>query len=196
MIHGGGQVDDLVIALGAGPDDHLRGLPGRGKPRRPAAQAERLRAQRRFPRDLPHRRKDGCPLFVGGQAVQAVFAGQLHVDAHTVGQQPQRVHQFRRSAGDGLGVDIALELMLIAQDMDRPDHLLHRIIRAFDHPAGQEQPLDKIAAVKLDRQLRQLAGGEGRAPAIIAGAVDAVFAVVYTVVGHQHLEQADAAPVR
>ncbi|MPN57479.1 hypothetical protein SDC9_205173 [bioreactor metagenome] len=95
LIHGGGQVDDLVIALGAGPDDHLRGLPGRGKPRRPAAQAERLRAQRCFPRDLPHRRKDGFPLFVGSQAVQAVFAGQLHVDAHAVGQQPQRVHQFR-----------------------------------------------------------------------------------------------------
>ena len=106
-------------------------------------------------------RRMACFALVRGQRLQALLGGQLDVNAEPVGQQPQPLHQLRRRAGDGLGVDIPVEAVLLPQDPQALDHPLGGVVRAAQHAGGEEQPLDIVAAVEADGQLRQLLGREG-----------------------------------
>ena len=146
--------------------------------------------------DGGHGPQDRVLFLVGGQLLQASLAGQLDVDAHPVAEQPQLLHQLGRTAGDGLGVDIPIEAVGPPQQLQHPAHLLHGVIGVAQHSGAEKQPLDVIAPVKLDGQPRQLLRGKGGAGHVVGAAVDAVLAVVHTAVGHQHLEQGDAPPVR
>ena len=70
------------------------------------------------------------------------------------------------------------------------------VVGALDDAAGEEQPLDAIAAVKVQRELHHLIDCEARPGHVAGHAVDAVQAVVLAEVGEQNLEQRDAAAVR
>ena len=50
-----------------------------------------------------------CLGLVRGQGLEPRLRRQLDVDAEPVRQEPQLLHQLRRGAGDGLGVDVAVE---------------------------------------------------------------------------------------
>ena len=63
-------------------------------------------------------------------------------------------------------------------------------------PERQEQALDVVALVEVDREVDHLLDGEAGAPHVARAAVDAVGAVVHAEVGQQDLEQRDAAAVR
>ena len=146
--------------------------------------------------DGGHGPQDRVLFLVGGQLLQASLAGQLDVDAHPVAEQPQLLHQLGRTAGDGLGVDVPIEAVWPSQQLQHPAHPLHGVIGIAQNPGAEEQPFDIVAPVKLDGQPRQLLRGEGGAGHVVGAAVDAVLAVVDAAVGHQHLEQGDAPPVR
>jgi len=84
-------------------------------------------------------------------------------------------------------VDVAAEAVFAPQDLQRLDHPLAGVIGVFEDARREEEPLDIVAAVELDRQFGQLARSERRAAHVVRAAVDAVFAVVDAGVGHQHL---------
>ena len=168
-------------------DNHLRALPSRGKRRGVAVHRKLPLALRILHSDLLHRAQDGGFLFVGGKLVQADFARQFNIDRKPIRQKPQLLHQNGVGARYRLGVDIPVKAVFLAQNPQRPDHQLHRPVGGLDHCAGQKQPLDIIAFVEPDRQIRQLARGKAGARAVIAAAVDAVAAIVAAGVGIQHL---------
>ncbi len=59
-----------------------------------------------------------------------------------------------------------------------------------------EQSLDVVAPIEVERQLHDLVRRKARPLHIRRGPVDAVGAVINAEVGQQHLEQRDAAPIR
>ena len=92
-------------------------------------------------------------------------------------------------------MDIPIEPVLLPQDAQRTDHLFGGVVGAAQHAAGEKQSLNIVPPVEADGQLRQLPRRKRRPPRVIAAPVDAVFAVEDTHIGHQHLQQCDAAPV-
>ena len=146
---------------------------------------------------MPHGGQDGRTRLVGGQKPQALPARQLQIHRETVGQVPQLVDELHRGAGDGLGVDVAAKAVLLPQDAQGLDHELGGAVGASGDTGGEEQPLDVVAAVEADGEVGQLARRKcGSGCLGVARAVHAVAAIVDADVGHEHLEQRDAAPVR
>ena len=190
-----GQVQDVPVGILRRADDELGALSGGGEGGRVLILRELGLALARLIADEPHRAQNGAHGLVRGQRPQPLLGRKLDVDAQPVGQHPQPVHQLRRRAGDGLGVDVAVEAIVLAQDTQCLDHLFGCVVRAAQDTRGEEQPLDIVAAVELDRQLGQLLRREGGAARVVRAAVDAVAAVVDAGVGHQHLQQRDAPPV-
>jgi len=204
--------EDDAVAGGIGPHDHLRALPAGRKVRHagPARDA-RLRHRHDGLRGLllagragfanvhghaGHGSVDGGAVFLRGQRSQAFGGGQFDVDGQAVRIAPCALHQLRRCIGNGLQMDVAAKVVLFAQHAGHLHHLLHGVVGALDDAAGQEQPLDAIAAVKIQRELHHLIHREARAGHVAGHAVHAVQAVVLAEVGEQNLEQRDAATVR
>ena len=98
----------LVVVLRSAYDQ-LGALSRRGKAGRVLVLDQLLPALERLVPDQSHRAQDRFPRFVRRQRLQSLLRGQLNVDAHAVRQQAQLLHQLRRRAGDGLGVNIAVE---------------------------------------------------------------------------------------
>ena len=185
----------MPVRVPGSADDELGALARRGKDRGVLILHQlRLALGGPVP-DEGHRPQDGLLVFIRGQGLQPLLGGKLDIDAEPVRQQAQLLHQLRGRAGDGFGVDISVEPVFLPQQAQTLDHLFGGVVGAAQDAGGQEQALDIIAPVEPDGQLRQLPGGEGRPAGIVGPAVDAVFAVVDTAIGHQHLQQGDAAPV-
>ena len=185
----------MAIIVRRGAHNELGALSGRGKHRGVAGLHQLCLALSGPVPNLCHGPQNGLFAFIRSQRLQALLRGQLDVNAEPVCQQPQPLHQLRRCAGDGFGMDIPVEAILLSQDPQALDHPFGGVIRASQHAGGEEQPLDIVAAVKADGQLRQLPWCEGRPAGIVAAPVDAVLAVEHAAVGHQHLQQGDASPV-
>jgi hypothetical protein len=49
-------------------------------------------------------------------------------------------------------MDIAAELVFLPQRARDPDQLLHGVVGVADDAGGQEQPLDVVALVEVERQ--------------------------------------------
>ncbi len=114
-------------------------------------------------------------------------AGHFDVDADAVRQKRQPPGEGLVGAGDSLDVDISPKAVLLPENLQHPQHPLRGVVGVPHHAGGKKQPLDIIAAVELDGKVRQLLGSEGGAGHVVGAAVDAVSAVIDTVVGHQHL---------
>ncbi len=185
----------MTVRVRRSTDNHLGTLPCRGEPGGVAVLYQLLPVLLQRVGDKAHWTENGLPGLVGGQGGESPLRGQLDVHAQPVRQQAQAGHKLLTGPRDGLGVDIPVEPVVIAQKVQAADHALGGIVRANQHAGGQEQTLDIVPAVKLDGQLRQLLRGEHRPAGIVGTAVDAVFAVVDTAVGHQHLQQGHAPPV-
>ena len=191
-----GEVHDMEVGFGTGPNDHLGTLSCRGKGGRMAIECDFFPAAGALHCDLPHGFQDGAPLFVGRQKGQAGFTGQLDVDRKPVCQKPQLLHQLGGCAGDGLGVDVTAEMMLPPQDAERFDHAFHGMIGGAEDRAGKKQPFNIISAVKADGELRQfprLKGGTGN---IVGFAIDAVAAIIAAGIGIEHFQKRNAPSVR
>ncbi len=95
---------------------------------------------------------------VGGEKMEALLAGQLDIDAEAVGEEAHLPDQIRACAGDGLGMDIAAEMVFIPQQPQNGEHPLGGVVGGPQHGAGEEKSLDVVAAVELDGQFCQLPG--------------------------------------
>ena len=93
-------------------------------------------------------------------------------------------------------MDVSGEAVVATKRARDADHLLHRLVRRPRHPGRQEQPLDIVALVELDRQRHDLLDAEPRAGGVRRATVDAIGAVVEAPVGQQDFQQRHAAPVR
>ncbi len=98
--------------------------------------------------------------------------------------------------GNRLEVDVATEVMFEPQLARDRDNLLHGVVRAADDAGRQEQPLDIVAAIEVERQLHHFIDGEARALHVGRGAVDAIQAIEVAGIGQQDLEQRDTAAIR
>ena len=195
LIQGGGKGEDLQVGLGGGAHDELGGLPRRGEPGRVAVLHQLLLALGNAVPQKAHGGQNVGLFLVGRQQLQACFRGQLDVDAHAVGQQTQLGQQSGAGPGDGLGVDVAVELILPPEDAQSLQHQLAGVVGGAYHRAGQKQALDIVAAVKLHGEVGQLPGGEGGPFGVVGAAVDAIGAVIAAGVALQYLQQGDAPPV-
>ena len=95
---------------------------------------------------------------VGGEKMEALLAGQLDVDAEAVGEVAHLLDELGAGAGDGLGVDVAAEVIFVPQQPQNGEHPLGGVVGGPQHGAGQEKSLDVVAAVELDGQFCQLPG--------------------------------------
>ena len=86
--------------------------------------------------------------------------------------------------------------MRLAQLPRDVDDQLHRVVRAADDAAAEEEPLDEVALVEIEREPHHLVRREARALHIAGSAVDAVVAVVEARIREQHLQQRNAASIR
>ena len=204
--------EDGAVVRRIGPHDHLRALPARRKQRRTGpTRGARLRHRHdglcglllagrarlaNVHRHAGHGPVDGGAVFLRRQGREALGRGQLDVDGQTVRIAACALHQLGRCVGDGFEVDVAAKVVLLAQHACHLYHLLHGVVGALDDAAGEEQPLDAIAAVKVQRELHHLTDCEARPGHVAGHTVHAVQAVVLAEVGEQDLEQRDAPPVR
>ena len=93
-------------------------------------------------------------------------------------------------------MDIAVEMVDIAQPVEGLIDQIHRVI-GTDHDAGtQEKSLNIVAPVKFYRQLTDFIRGKGSTFYIGVTVVLAVGAVKNTFIGKEDLEQRNTAPVR
>ena len=85
-------------------------------------------------------------------------------------------------------MNIAVEMVLPAQQKKNPVDLLHRFIRRTPDPRAQKEPLDIVAPIKLDRQPAKFLRRKRCTDCIIRAAVDAIFAVIDAFIGHQYFQ--------
>ena len=200
--------EDVGIGCAVGAHDHLRALPARrearhgGALRGRAGQGLRLALLARgrapglhMPVHALHGLAYAPAVLFRRELRQAAGRGQFHIDAQAVGMAACLGQQFGRGIRDGLEVDVAAKVMLLAQAARHFHQLLHGVVAGTDDAAGQEQPLDAVAPVEVQRQLHHLGHREAGALHVGALAVDAVAAVEDADIGQQDLEQRDAAPV-
>ncbi len=145
--------------------------------------------------DEGHGAEDGVPALLGAQGPEACLGRQLDIHAHPVGEEPESADKGRRGPGDGLGVDIPSETVLLPEDFRRPDELHHGVVRRSDDGRAEEESLDVIPSVHLDGQVGEFPGSKGCPRDVGAPPIHAVGAVENAVVGEQDLEQGDAPPV-
>ena len=186
----------MAVAFRRRSNNHLGALPCRCKRRGVAVQHQLLFALRTLYSDLAHRLQNRLLLFIGSQQGKAGFAGQFNIDRKSVRQKSDTPHQFRVRAGDGFGVDIAVEMIFLPQNAQRLDHAFHRIIRRTDDRTGKEKPFNVITLIKADCQFCKLPRGKGRTGYIVGAAVDTITAIITAGVGIQHFQQRNTPPIR
>ncbi len=104
--------------------------------------------------------------------------------------------EFLRRTRDRFEMNVALELMILAQGARDLHDLLHGEVRRADDAGGKEQAFDVIAPVKIERQLHHFLYREPCALHAGGDAVDAINAVENAIVREQHFQQRHTAPVR
>ena len=100
--------------------------------------------------NLAHGGENRALGLVRRQGLQSCLGGQLNIDTETVRQKPKLFYQLRRGAGDGLGVDIAVEAAGFPQKPQSADHQFRGVVRTAEHAGGEEQPLNVIPPVEVD----------------------------------------------
>ena len=179
-------------------DDHLRALASRRKARwfdPGSGPVVVLRFIELEPQPA-HGAADRADVFFGREFGEAGFLGYFDVDAEPVGifagLGDQRVIGFR----NGLQMDVAAEVMLLAQFSRDGNHLFHGVIGAADDAGREKQALDVVASIEVDRQFHYLIRREARPRHIAGSAVDAIKTIVIAGIGEQDFQQRDAASVR
>lgn len=138
--------------------------------------------------DHAHGLANGMCLLFRGQALEAGVGGQFDVDAEAVGQAPGFLDQQRVGVGDGLQVNVATEVVFLAQQARHTDQLFHGVVGRADDARAEKQAADAVAPVEIQGQAHHFLGAEARTRDVAGAAVDAVLAVIQAEVCQQHLE--------
>ena len=146
--------------------------------------------------DAPHRVAGAVDVFLGGEEIEGFLGRQLEVDADAVGVTRGDLDELRRGFRDGFQMDVAAEIVGLAQGAgDGYDHF-HGVVGVADDAGAEEQPLDVVPFVEIEREFHHLLRRERGAADVAGAAVDAVVAIVDAEVCQQHFQQRDAATVR
>ena len=146
--------------------------------------------------NLPHRTQNGLLRLVGGQGLQPLLRGQLNIHTKAVCQETQLMHQLRRCAGNGFGMNVSVETIFLPQHAESGDLLFRGIVRRAQHAGGEEKTLNIIAPIELNGQLCQFPRRERSTGRIVGAAIDTIGTVVATGVAHQHFQKCDTSSVR
>ena len=92
-------------------------------------------------------------------------------------------------------MDIAAETVVLAEHLGDTDELLHGVVGRADDARRQEQALDIVAAIEVERELHDLFGRETRPDDVAGNPVHAIKAVVDAMIGEKKLQKRDAAAV-
>ena len=104
--------------------------------------------------------------------------------------------QILACARNGFQMDVAAKAVLGAQRLRHPHQVLHGVVLAARDARRQEQSLDAVAPIEVERELDHLGDRKPRALDIARAPAHAIGAVVAAEVGQQDFQQRDAAPVR
>ena len=91
------------------------------------------------------------------------------------------------TAGNGFEVDVAAELVDLAQGLGDGNKLLHGVVGRLDDAGGEKETLNIVAFVKVDSQSDDLVRRKTGTRDIGRDAVDAEDAIVGAEVGQQDL---------
>lgn len=193
-------VKNLVVVRVVGADDHLGGLAGGGEGFGLVLAGDGFVAARFFVfldahSDAAHGLTSTAEVFLGGEGFEAFLGGEFDVDADAVGVKAGLVDEFLRGFGDGLEVDVAAEVMVLAQGAGDLVDLLHGVVGIADDAGAEEEAFDVVAFVEVEGELDDFLWGEAGARGVAGAPVDAVVAVVDAGVGEENLEQGDAAAI-
>ena len=133
---------------------------------------------------------------LGREVVERRVGRQFDVHRQPVGIAAGLGEQLLARAGNGLEMDVAAKAMVVAQRLRDPHEIGHRVVLAPRDARRQEQALDAVAPVEVERQLDHLVDREPGARDIARAAADAIGAVVDAEIGQQDLQQRHAAAVR
>src|ERR1700735_4363609 len=92
-------------------------------------------------------------------------------------------------------MNVALELVLLAQQARDLYESLHRVIRGPNDPGAEKQSLDVITPIERQRQRDDLGHGEARPWHVPRAPVHAVEAVIDAEISEENLQQRDAAAI-
>ena len=141
-VHALGELQDVVVRLRRSAHDHLGTLPGRGKLRRMAVDRQFLFVLRAGYSDLLHGPEDGVAALVGGEKMEALLTGQIDVDAEAVGEVAHLLDELGAGAGDGLGMDVAAEVIFVPQQPQNGEHPLGGVVGAKKRPGERRWTSD------------------------------------------------------
>ena len=130
-----GHIQDLIVRLRRGTDDHLGSLTAAHKLGRMTVYHQLLFVGMNASLDLPHRSQDIFPVLIGCQRFQSFRSGKLQIHAHPVHQKTQPLYQLRISTRNGLHMYITVEMIFVAQKPDGTVDQFHSKTGAF-HNAG------------------------------------------------------------
>lgn len=140
-----------------GPHDHLGALPGREG----GFLATLLRfAFGNLVADFVHRLPGAGDVFFRSEILETLLLGEFDVDADAVGVFSGLSDEFVRGFRDGLEMDIASEVMDLAERPGDSHHLLHGEVGAAHDSRTEEEAFDVIAFVEIESQRDDLFGGE------------------------------------
>lgn len=148
-----------------------------------------------FAPDMAHGLFGAEEVFFGGECVEALLGGEFDVDADAVGVLTGEGDEGLGGFGNGFEMDVASEMVLLAQFACDIDDEFHGVVGAADDAAAEEEAFDVVALVEVEGELDDFVGGEAGAGDVAGAAVDAVVAVVEAGIGHEDLEEGDAATV-
>ena len=135
-------------------------------------------------------------LFSGAKDCSDRLARQFDVHRQPVGIQPGFGEQRFVRAGDGFEVDVAAIAVVEPERLRHPHQIRHGVVLAARDAGRQEQSLDAIAPVEIERQPHHLLDRKPRAGHVAGPPADAIGAIVDAEIGQQDLEQRNAAAVR
>src|ERR1700733_5045762 len=92
-------------------------------------------------------------------------------------------------------MDVALKLVLLAQQARDLHESLHRVVRGPDDPRAEKQPFDVVTPIEGQREGDDLGHSEARPRHIARAPVHAVETIVDAEIGEEDLQQRNAAAI-
>ena len=130
------QSEDLLVRLRGRPNDHLGRLSRWSEAGGVAVPDQLLEGGGDVIPDLAHRGQNILLGLVRAQQGQAALRRQFDVDAQPVAQGAQPPGEGRVRPGDGLGVNVAPETVLLPEQTQHGDHPFRGVVRIAQHRRG------------------------------------------------------------
>ena len=127
--------------------------------------------------------------------MERVIGRQFDVDAEPVHAEAGTTDEFRTGTGNGLEVDVTAKPVLKSQFFSNQHKPFHGMVWTKGHTGTEEESLDIVAPIKVERKGDDFVGGESGTGNVVAPAIGTVGAVIHAAVGKEEFEQGNAPTV-